>query len=112
MNLEPLCHIDDFEDKPCREFNSDAADNKLAIFLVKQENNIYAYRNQCPHTGINLNWQPDQFLTYDNHFIQCSTHGALFRIKDGYCVRGPCKGDFLQPVTLINKDGQLFLPMD
>jgi nitrite reductase/ring-hydroxylating ferredoxin subunit len=33
-------------------------------------------------------------------FIQCATHGAIFRIEDGYCLRGPCAGESLQKLHL------------
>ena len=31
----------------------------------------------------------------DNLFIQCSTHGALFKPGSGECIAGPCQGDSL-----------------
>jgi len=38
------------------------------------------------------------------HF-QCSTHGARFRIADGYCVAGPCRGERLSAVAVRVEDG-------
>jgi nitrite reductase/ring-hydroxylating ferredoxin subunit len=52
---------------------------------------------------------PDQFLDIDGGFIQCSVHGALFQIENGFCVRGPCAGQSLQPVALEISDGQVYL---
>jgi nitrite reductase/ring-hydroxylating ferredoxin subunit len=60
------------------------------VFVVRRGENIHAYENRCPHTGVNLDWQPNQFLDITNTLIQCSTHGAQFRIEDGLCVYGPC----------------------
>ncbi|MEE8263379.1 MAG: Rieske (2Fe-2S) protein, partial [Gammaproteobacteria bacterium] len=37
-------------------------------------------------------WVPDQFLDETGNLLQCATHGALFRIEDGFCVAGPCTG--------------------
>ncbi|SHK01831.1 Ferredoxin subunit of nitrite reductase or a ring-hydroxylating dioxygenase [Marinobacter antarcticus] len=54
-----------------------------------------AYLNQCPHMGIELNWMPGRFMDADNLFLQCSTHGALFKPGDGECIAGPCQGDAL-----------------
>jgi len=49
----------------------------------------------CPHRGVPLEWQPDQFLDPSASLIQCATHGALFLIESGECVAGPCAGQFL-----------------
>ena len=45
-----------------------------------------------------LEWLPDQFLDSSAQYIQCSVHGAMFRIEDGWCVRGPCAGDALMAI--------------
>ena len=36
-----------------------------AIFVVRQHQTVYAYRNRCPHLGIQLEWQADRFLDID-----------------------------------------------
>ncbi|MBW8734832.1 MAG: Rieske (2Fe-2S) protein, partial [Asticcacaulis sp.] len=45
-------------------------------------------------------------LSSRGDMILCSWHGALFRIKDGYCVGGPCAGDRLTkwPVKVKGQD--------
>jgi nitrite reductase/ring-hydroxylating ferredoxin subunit len=86
-----------------------ADQTKREIFLVSYLDQIYGYENRCPHTGVNLNWLPDQFLDADSRFIQCSMHGALFRIEDGLCMRGPCVGQSLQPVTLEFRNDAIYL---
>lgn len=72
----------------------------MEIFLVRTRVDLYGYLNRCPHTGINLDWFPNQFLDVTDSFIQCATHGALFRIEDGFCLRGPCAGEYLQKLSL------------
>ena len=69
---------------------------KSVLLLVRREGRVYAYRNRCPHRGIPLEWQPDQFLDDSGSLIRCSTHGALFLIESGECVAGPCEGQALQ----------------
>ena len=68
-------------------------------FVVRQGAALRAYLNQCPHTGGRLDWKPDAFLTKDRSLIMCSTHGANFRIDDGYCLAGPCMGLWLRPLA-------------
>ena len=42
-------------------------------------------------------------------FIQCATHGALFRLVDGLCVYGPCAGEYLTAVAMAVVDGDVVL---
>lgn len=76
----------------------------IELFLLKQQDHIRAYLNNCPHLGIPLNWQPDEFLSIDGTHIQCSTHGALFTLDDGHCITGPCTGQALTPLLIDQKD--------
>lgn len=66
-----------------------------------------AYLNRCPHLGIELNWMPGRFMDPDNLFLQCSTHGALFKPSNGECIAGPCQGDALIALDLRNNHGVL-----
>ncbi|WP_455200166.1 Rieske (2Fe-2S) protein [Kaarinaea lacus] len=92
-----------------QEFVVDTAFGPLELFVVNDNQQFYAYENRCPHTGVNLNWQPDQFFDIDNKFLQCSTHGALFRTTDGYCVRGPCAGSRLESIPLKVENGSIYI---
>jgi len=65
------------------------------LLVVRREGIAYFYINRCPHRGVPLEWQPDQFLDPSASLIQCATHGALFLIETGECVAGPCAGQSL-----------------
>lgn len=83
------------------------------VFAVKKGGEIFAYKNTCPHRGINLEWQPDQFLDSEKALIQCASHGALFEISTGECIAGPCAGDALTPVPVeYAQDGLYVLLAD
>ncbi len=69
-----------------------------ALFAVRRQGEVFVYKNRCPHRGVPLEWQPDQFLDSSASLIQCATHGALFLIENGECVAGPCEG---QSLTVI-----------
>ncbi|MCR8921230.1 Rieske (2Fe-2S) protein [Dasania sp. GY-MA-18] len=99
--MPKLCHIDDIADDSSKGFELKDG----SIFAVKKDGQLFVYKNSCPHLGVELNWQEDQFLDMDNTLIQCSTHGALFLIEDGQCVAGPCMGEYLQPVDYHLEDG-------
>lgn len=66
------------------------------LFAVRRDGRVYAYQNRCPHRGVPLEWQADQFLDHSHSLIQCATHGALFLIESGECVSGPCSGQSLK----------------
>ena len=91
-----VCSLDHLKKAETYGKEIDIDGTLMPYFLIFRENEVFSYLNRCPHTGINLDWTPNQFLDNDNEFIQCSTHGALFNIKDGLCLRGPCVGDRLQ----------------
>lgn len=78
-------------------------------FLVHNNNKIYSYLNRCPHSGVNLDWVAHQFLDNNHEFIQCATHGALFNIENGYCLRGPCLGEQLQIVENAVIENNIYL---
>ncbi len=79
------------------------------FFLVRKDDQLYLYRNVCPHLGTPLNWEENRFLDPDGALIQCSTHGALFRIEDGFCLAGPCMGAHLLAVPFHVVDGMVMI---
>lgn len=104
-----LCRLGDVPDPGSRGFRVQRGGQTQCIFVVRRGDAVYGYVNRCPHTGVTLDWLPDQFLDADGELIVCATHGALFRIEDGYCIGGPCTGDSLQPVALRVEDGEILL---
>ncbi len=103
-----LCHLTELPLGASRGFSLPAPLNE-EIFLVRTAHGVFAYRNSCPHTGGPLDWIPDQFLDLDGRHIQCATHAALFRIEDGFCIRGPCAGQSLRPVAIRIDDDRIMV---
>lgn len=84
--------------------------DEIEILLVCYgSNQLAAYLNQCPHTGVNLNWQPNECFDLEQRYLACSLHGALFQPEDGFCVYGPCRGQSLQPVALVIEGDGIFI---
>ena len=96
-----LCELQDIPENEARGFSVGVTAGSREIFIVRKDGEVYGYVNRCPHTGVNLDWQPHHFLSQDGIEIQCSTHGARFRIRDGFCTWGPCQGQSLTPVTIL-----------
>ena len=90
-----ICSLNQLKDLKTLGFTYVTDRGEQSAFVVYENGEIYAYQNRCPHVGVELNWQPDQFLSFDGESIQCSMHGAKFRINDGFCHSGPCYGQSL-----------------
>jgi nitrite reductase/ring-hydroxylating ferredoxin subunit len=104
-----VCRLDELADPGSRAMTVVFPEGPGEVFVVRQGGRVYAYRNQCPHTGGPLDWVPDRFLNLEQDHIQCATHDALFRITDGFCVAGPCAGDHLAPVPVQIENGDIVI---
>ena len=65
---------------------------------------LIAWRNCCPHQGRRLDYAPGLFLI-DKGQLVCAAHGACFRLEDGLCVAGPCRGEHLARIE-VEQDGE------
>lgn len=101
--------LDDLDDPGCREFSIGGGDWPFRGFVVRQGDKVHAYQNSCAHVGHPLNWVPDGFLSRDRSLIQCASHGAMYEIDTGLCVRGPCVGKSLRAVTVDVRDGIVYV---
>ena len=109
MTQHFLCKQQDLTEDKARGFTIGQKPENLELLLVKKDGQIYAYKNHCPHLGITLNWQEDEFLSLEKTHIECSTHGALFNLGDGHCIAGPCIRQDLQPLTIELRDDEVWL---
>jgi nitrite reductase/ring-hydroxylating ferredoxin subunit len=106
--MHKLCDLSDLPNNDSKGFTI----NETTLFIIRKNNDVFAYLNQCPHLGVRLDWQPDKFLNYEKEFIQCSTHGALFLIETGKCIAGPCSGCHLPKIHTLVKDGSVHINFD
>ncbi len=68
---------------------------------------VFAYVNRCPHDGVNLDWETNQFLDETGRLIVCGKHGSKFDLATGKCIDGPCLGKDLEPVRVAVLDGDI-----
>lgn len=109
MSKTFLCKISDLD-----KFSSKGLSVKIKrkthdIFIVKQDDDFFAYYNECPHRLAQLEWNADDFLTADKQHIICAMHGALFTLSDGSCVSGPCSGESLRQIPIKIDGEDIFL---
>jgi nitrite reductase/ring-hydroxylating ferredoxin subunit len=107
----PLCALSEIPDGGAKGFPA-LPGAFTGLMAVRQGDAVRVYVNACPHIGTPLDWTPDRFLSADGGRIVCATHGAEFAIADGVCLRGPCQGDRLEPVTAEIRGGTIYVPKD
>jgi nitrite reductase/ring-hydroxylating ferredoxin subunit len=89
--------LDEIGDPGALGFAFRSGEALFAGFLVRRNGTVRGFVDHCPHAGMPLALLPGRYLTTEGDFILCSSHGALFRPKDGVCVAGPCAGKALEP---------------
>ena len=109
MTVTRLCDLDDVADGGSVGFFADTASGKRALMVIRRGDKVFAYVNSCPHIGSPLDLQPGRFLNREGTLILCTTHGALFRIEDGFCVSGPCAEKSLISVKTEIRDGAVYV---
>jgi nitrite reductase/ring-hydroxylating ferredoxin subunit len=102
-----LCGLAELADPGAQGFifRRDAA--MFLGFVVRTGGDVRGYVDHCPHAGMPLALLPGRYLTREGDLILCSSHGALFRPRDGYCVAGPCAGKVLEPWAVVAENGDL-----
>jgi len=105
-----LCRASDIPEGGGRGFVFGSGTEQRRVFVVRYRGALHGYRNACPHVGTPLDFVPDRFFDPSGTLLQCSTHGAQFRVADGYCVAGPCTGKRLTPVTVILSGDYVMAP--
>jgi nitrite reductase/ring-hydroxylating ferredoxin subunit len=103
-----LCRVGDLPDGGARGFPGPPG-SFTGLVAIRRGERVYVYENICPHIGTSLNLLPDRFLSTDGARVICVTHGAEFRIEDGFCVTGPCRGERLTAVPAHVEDGEVRL---
>lgn len=99
VKLGPL---DAIPDGAARNYVLQLRSGRFHGFVVRRGDSVFGYVDRCPHVGLPLAQELDDYLTPEGGLIRCSWHGALFRVEDGGCVGGPCAGQRLSawPVSV------------
>jgi len=100
-----LCRADDISEGAARGFLIGEGGLRVDVVLVRRGGVLRGFVNSCPHQAMPLETFPDKFLNGDGSLLVCSTHGARFRVEDGYCVSGPCVGKALAAIAVDVVDG-------
>jgi len=107
-----ICGMNDIPSQKARGFQlmrveDDGTKRPWSILVVRWGRQVFGYVNKCPHDGVNLDWERNQFFDPNGIRLMCGKHGALFELGTGQCLEGPCKGRSLTPVALTILDGDI-----
>jgi len=83
--------------------------NQSEFVIIKQQGELRAYENRCPHQKRALNCHTEEIFDDDGDYIKCHHHGALFSPNDGQCIAGPCQGKTLKKATLGVEKGNFYI---
>ena len=91
----------------------DAGGRPIEVLVVRgDDGEPRAYRNFCQHLPVPLDGGSREFLSDDGRHLCCGTHGALYRLDDGFCVEGPCEGSYLEPYRVRTEGDEMVLVLD
>ena len=101
-----LCRLDEIADPGSAGFTIPSVDGPVEVMVIRRGHRAFVYVNLCPHWDAPLDMKPGQFLDRARQHIQCANHGAVFRIEDGFCLAGPCRGASLRtvPCAIVGDD--------
>ena len=106
-----LCRLGELAVTGARTVTVGEGAGRREVLVVREGESgaIHAYLDACPHKGTPLETFPDRVLDAEGRHLVCSTHGARFRVSDGLCVAGPCKGARLIRLAIAVEDDHVRL---
>jgi nitrite reductase/ring-hydroxylating ferredoxin subunit len=102
-----LCPVDAVKEPGAKGFVFRSGEALFMGFVVRKGGQVKGWIDRCPHTGFPLALLPDRYFTSEGDLLLCSSHGALFRPLDGFCVGGPCAGRSLYDWPVAVEDGMI-----
>ena len=102
-----VCRADSLGEKQTAKFRIGSGKHAREGFVIRHDGEIHAWRNECRHVPMTMDWVENRFLSRDGCWIQCSTHGALYEIATGLCVAGPPTGQRLHRLPVAVEDGEI-----
>ncbi|MGA8278150.1 MAG: Rieske 2Fe-2S domain-containing protein [Rhodanobacteraceae bacterium] len=102
-----LCRLEDIPDGGACSIAADRGPASVGLILLRRGERVFAYYNECPHAGRNLDYLPGKFLVKGER-ITCAAHGATYATDSGACVGGPCRSGLVAvPIAIMNGEVHL-----
>lgn len=106
-----LGKADDLADGQTVKFSFKENGDRREGFVVRWKGRLHAYRNECRHVPVSLDWVENRFISRDGCFLQCAMHGALYEPDSGLCVDGPPTGEHLRRLEVIELMGDIVVTL-
>jgi nitrite reductase/ring-hydroxylating ferredoxin subunit len=90
-------------------FSVETTQGLVPAFVVRYRGKVQGYLNRCAHVRVELDAQPGEFFDVAGLYLVCGTHGAAYVPETGYCIGGPCKGQRLTKLAVVEHDGNVYL---
>jgi nitrite reductase/ring-hydroxylating ferredoxin subunit len=104
-----LCRVEDLAATGAKSVVLGEGANRLDVVVIEKDGARHAYIDSCPHQFIPLEIFPDEVFTWDKKHLMCLGHGALFVPETGLCIEGPCEGESLDRLKIVEQDGAIYL---
>lgn len=104
-----LIALADIADGGFAEAEATLGGDAESLILYRQDGQVRAWLNVCPHAGRRLDWAPGKFLKSREGWLVCAVHGASFELAEGVCVAGPCRGAHLRAIAVSVREGDVWL---
>lgn len=82
---------------------------EMPAFAVRYRGVAHAYVNRCAHAWVELDWNQGEFFDFSGLYLVCATHGAIYRPESGECVGGPCRGQRLAKLDIVERPDGVYL---
>jgi len=105
---QPLCPAADLPPGTTRKFVFTHGGIRREGFAANVRGHLVAYENACRHIPMPLDDDND-FFTADGNFFICRSHGAIYEPLNGRCIHGPCGGQSLKALRVVEIDGELWI---
>jgi nitrite reductase/ring-hydroxylating ferredoxin subunit len=102
-----VCRADALAENQTVKFRLGNGKDARPGFVIRHRGEIHAYRNECRHIPMEMDWVENRFLSRDGCYLQCATHGALYEIASGLCIDGPPAGERLHRLEVEVCDGDV-----
>ncbi|MFN0304687.1 MAG: Rieske (2Fe-2S) protein [Burkholderiales bacterium] len=90
-------------------FTIPSGGGRSEAFAIRFRGSVHAYLNRCGHVPMELDWNSGKFFDAEETQLICSTHGAIYDAASGACRGGPCRGNGLIRVPIIERDGLILI---
>lgn len=104
-----VCADDSLGEKATAKFRIGKAKHAREGFVIRVDGQLHAYRNECRHVPMTMDWVENRFVSRDGCWIQCATHGALYEMNTGLCVAGPPAGETLHRLSVEVREGNIWV---